>query len=35
MGARLGDWALLAVARPRPTNKEAIAAVKSEVYLFI
>jgi hypothetical protein len=28
-------WALLPVARPRPTTQEATAAAKSEVYFLI
>jgi hypothetical protein len=35
MGDWAGDWALLPVAKPRPTTKEAIAAANSEVDLFI
>jgi hypothetical protein len=31
----MGDWALLLVAKPRPTTKETIAAAKSEVDFFI
>jgi hypothetical protein len=31
----MGDWALLPVAKPRPTTRETIPAAKSEVHLVI
>jgi len=31
----MGDWALLPVAKPRPTTEEMIVAARSEVNLFM